>query len=42
MAIQSPGVVRFGADQSDILCYVDMTIGQHSFYEHRQVGAPVL
>lgn len=32
----------FGTDQSDILCCVDMTAGQHSFHEHSQVGAPVL
>lgn len=42
VAIQSPGVVRFGTDQSDILCDINMTVGQHSFYEHCQVGAPIL
>lgn len=42
MTVQSPGVVRFGTDQSDFSCYINMTIGQHSFYEHCQVGVPVL
>lgn len=32
----------FGTDQSDIVRYVDVTVGQHSLYEHSQVGAAVL
>lgn len=40
--VWSPSMVCFGTDQSDILCYIHMAIGQYSLQEHPQVEPPIL